>query len=286
MKLLSTLFVFVIGLQSLATAQDTIREVYPPKHYFLPFSFGYAKTFDFGTKFNGQIGEYQKVNPEAIRFRTAKITFDYCVFRRDEHAVNLGANFESYSYMAMDLISTHETAYNSDLNPEGDTVTAQLMNNVDFVASGFRFSPYIEYNYAFIQDKRKKHSAGLQLNFSSHREADVSIERYYNQDIANSWYKEINNAHPFFQAGGNYGAFDGSEGNKNSNAPKLGRFSSFGVQLHYDFMYVHTNFNDWRVRAYYTFWSTKSTESFRFTNGVGLGLYLHLGAHFPKIQKF
>lgn len=285
MKFFYLTLLVIFGLPSFVKAQDTIREVFPPKHYFLPFSFGYSKTLDFGTKLTGTLGDYQKINPEAIRFSTAKITFDYCVFRRDEHAVNLGFNFESYRYLVMDFISSHDTYYNSDQNPDGDTITIPLMNNVDFYGVGFRFSPYFEYNYAFKQDNRKKHSVGIQLNYGGHREADASINAFYNQDLANSWAKDLNFGHPFFTTGGNYGVFEGA-GTSNTNAPELGRYSSFGVQLHYDFMYVHTNFDDLRVRAYYTMTKTKSTESVRFTNGVGIGLFLHLGAHFPKIQKF
>lgn len=285
-KQLIFVFLCVLGAQANLLAQDTIREVYPPKHLYLPFSFGYAKTFDFGTRYAGQVGDYQKINPEAIRYSTGRISFDYCAYREDKHAINLGVRFELYQYLVMDLISTHETINDNDLDTQKDTIQAPLMNNVDFAVSGFRFAPYFEYNYAFKQDKRKKHSAGFQVNFGAHREGDISSTAFYNQDIANSWAKDLNYNHPFLVNGGNHGYFEGDQGTKNTNAPKLSKYSSFGLQLHYDFLYVHTNFDDLRIRAYYSFIKTKSTQSVRYTNGIGIGLFLHLGAHFPKIQKF
>ncbi|MBU2019680.1 MAG: hypothetical protein KJ941_08545 [Bacteroidetes bacterium] len=273
----------VVFSTSFIQAQDTIREVYATKHLYLPFSLGYSKQMNLGTLYNGAVRSYIEKNPASISFKTARISFEYNVFRRNQHAVALGLNFDSYQYRVLDMIDS--VNYTVVIGGESEyNLQVPLKNKMDLYVGGIRFSPYIEYNYAFKQDKRQKQSVGLQLNYGFFGENTFVTNSVYVTDLNVSYPRYFGQFQPEFaqtNSGGN--AVISSD---SLNVPSFLGYSGVGIQLHYDFLYVHTNFDDLRIRAYYSMWFPKSDNSLRFVNGIGIGLFLHLGRHFPKLDKF
>jgi hypothetical protein len=155
---------------------------------------------------------------------------------------------------------------------------------MDMYVSGLRFSPFIEYNYAFKQDKRKKQTIGIQVNYGFFTENVFVTNSVYVSDLNVSYPRFFGQLQPEFIQSSSFGNSVISQ--DSLNIPTFGNYSGLGIQLHYDFLYVHTNFDDLRIRAYYSMWFPKSTNSLRFVNGIGIGLFLHIGRHFPKLEKF
>lgn len=275
---LGILVAFLLSAFSFVKAQDTIREVYPPKHLYLPLSFGFSDHATFGVRYAGELGEYIEKNPNADIYRSFRFTANYTVIRQDEHAVDFGLNFDFYGYKIGSYVQNYKVipAY-PGFETQSETIDLEVPADVIF--SGQRFSPYLEYNYAFRQDKRKKQSAGIQFNYGFYAEANSLAESSASTQTYN--YPNLNGTnHP------NFYIFQTTIPSDFVSATTTRRYGGFGLQLHYDFMYVHTNFDDLRLRVYYSTSFPKSTNALKGYHKLGIGLFIHIGKHFPTLDKF
>lgn len=259
-------------------AQDTIRDLHPPKHYYIPLSFGYFANAHFGSRYNDAVGVYRDTYQNAVSLKSQGITVDYNLYQRGKHEIKVGGGF---TFMKMNV----EDFYREDVqklydanNATTQDVTLKYLDYVDKRERYFGQNLHIEYNYIFSKTKLVRHSLGIQIAYTNYTTIpyflEVSKLDYPNVYAQKNWTT-------MYAGKGQIDQFLLFE-------PKLYNTSSFtgwGFQLQYDLMYVHTAFNDLRVRGYYALNTSKGTDKFRFTNSIGIGAFVHIGRHFPKIDE-